>query len=135
MNQLKNLTPNCELQLTRYKKKTTEINATQHTNPMDDYPELETTITNLKKEQNSEQVITKVSKWLETNSKPSANIYSTGEEQKYLKHFRRIFIENGILYRRYFAHDGTTFCKQLCLPKTILKEIVYRIHNSPTAGH
>ena len=49
-------------QWTRYKK-TTEINAAQHTNPMDDYPELETTITNLKKEQISDQVITKVSKF------------------------------------------------------------------------
>ena len=73
VHQLKNLTPNCELQLTKYKKKT-EINATQHTNPMHDYPELETTITNLKKEQNSDQVITKVSKWWEINSTPSANI-------------------------------------------------------------
>ena len=45
MHQLKNLTSNCELQLAKYKKKTTEINATQHTNPMVDYPELETTIT------------------------------------------------------------------------------------------
>ena len=80
MHQLKNLTPNCELQLTKYKKKTTEINATEHTNLMDDYPELETTITNLKKEQNSDRVIKKLSKWLETNSTPSANIYSTEEQ-------------------------------------------------------
>ena len=102
---------------------------------MDDYPQLETTITNLKKEQNSDRVMTKVTKWLETNSTPSANIYSTGKEQKYLKQFRRLFIENGLLYRRYFAHDGTILYKQLCVPKTILKEIMYRIHNSPTGGH
>ena len=51
VHQLKNLTPNCELQLTKYKKKTTEINATQHTNPMDDYPELEATKADLKKGQ------------------------------------------------------------------------------------
>ena len=60
VHQLKNLTPNCELQVTIYKKKTTEVNAAQHTKPMDDYPELETTITNLKKEQNSDLVITKL---------------------------------------------------------------------------
>ena len=86
------------------------------------------------KEQNSDQVITKVSKWLKTNSTPSANIYSTGE-QKYLKQFRQLFLENGILYRRYFAHDGTILYKQLGVPKTILKEIMYRIHNSATEGH
>ena len=67
---------------------------------MDDYPELETTIANLKQEQNSDSVITNVIKWLETDSAPTANIYSTGEEQKNLKHFRRLFTEDGTLYRK-----------------------------------
>ena len=88
VHQLKNLTSNCELRITKNKTKTAEINATQHKNPIDDYPELETTTTNLKQEQNSDSVITKVIKWLETDSAPTANIYSTGEEQKYLKQFR-----------------------------------------------
>ena len=51
----------------RYNKKV-EINATQHTNPMDDYPEFETTIANVKEEQNSEPVIAKVINWLQTES-------------------------------------------------------------------
>ena len=102
---------------------------------MNDYPELETTIANLKKEQNSEPLITKVIKWLRTDSAPTASIYSTGEEQKYLKQFRRLFAGSGILYRRYFAHNGKMFNKQLCLPKTVVKGVVYTIHNAPTGEH
>ena len=117
VSQLKNLTSNRELQLMRYNKKI-EINATQHTNPMDDYPEFETTIANVKEEQNSEPVIAKVIKWLETESVPTANIYSNTEEQKYLQQLRQFFTENGILYRRYVAHDGKMLYKQLCVPKT-----------------
>ena len=59
VHQLKNLTLNCELQMTKYKK-TTEINAIQHENTMDDYPELETTIVKLEDKQNSDSMITKV---------------------------------------------------------------------------
>ena len=36
VSQLKNLTSNRELHLTKYNKKIIEMNATQHTNPLDD---------------------------------------------------------------------------------------------------
>ena len=89
---------------------------------------------NMKKEQNSEPVIAKVIKWMETESAPTENIYST-EEHKYLKQLWRIFTENGILYRQYFAHDCKMLYKQLFVPKAMLKEVVYRKHNAPTGGH
>ena len=101
---------------------------------MDDYRELETTMANLKRGQDSDPVITKVTKWLETDSAPTTNVYSTGE-QKYLKQLRRSFTENGMLYRRYFTHDGKMLYKQLCVPSTMLKEVMYRMHNAPTGGH
>ena len=72
---------------------------------MDDYPEMKTTIANLKNKRNSDSVITKVTEWLETDSAPTANICSIGEKQKYLKQIRRIFREDGTLYRKYFVQD------------------------------
>ena len=102
--------------MSKYTKKT-RINTTHHANPMSDYPDLETTKANLKEEQNSDPLITKVTNWLETSSAPTANIYPT-EEQKYLKQLRRLFTENGILNRRCFAHDRNMLYKQLCVPKT-----------------
>ena len=120
-DQLRKLASNREkLQLTKNNETITEINATQHTNPMDDYPELETTIANLKKEQDADPVITKLINELETESALTAKIYSTGE-QKYLKQFWRLFTESGILYRRYFAQVGKMLYKELCVPKTMLK--------------
>ena len=47
----------------------------------------------------------------------------------------RLLIEKGSLKCRYYNHDGTTVHNQLCVPKHMLKEILYRIRNSPTAGH
>ena len=134
VNHVKNLTTDRELQLTKYNKKITEMNATQHTNPMDHYPEMDTTITNLKKEQNSDSAIAKVLKWMETQSAPTTNIYSIGVEQKHLKQLRRLYTENGTLYRRYLAHDGKMLYKQLRVPKSSLREVMYRIHNAPTGG-
>ena len=133
-SQLKNLTTNREQKLTKYNKITNEYKATQHTNPMEDYPELETTIANLTKEQNSKPAIRKVIKLLETESAPTKNICSTEEEQKYLKQFRRLFTECGILYKRYSVQDGK-LCKQLRVQKTTQKEVMYKIHNAPTGGH
>ena len=131
VNQLKSLTSDKELQLTKYNRKTTEMNATQHTNPMDDYPELETTITNLKKEQNSDSVIAKVLKWMETESAPTTTIYSI--EQKYLKQLRR-------LYREWNTLQAILCTRWQNVVQIIVRaknnvEKMYRIHNAPTGGH
>ena len=48
---------------------------------------------------------------------------------------RRLFIENGKLCRRFLAHDGTFLYNQLCVPNSILQQIMYRTHNSPSGGH
>ena len=57
VHHLKTLTSNLELKLTKYKTRTTEINATHYTNPMDEYPEMETTMANLKRQENFDLVI------------------------------------------------------------------------------
>ena len=64
---------------------------------MDDYLDLETTLINLKKEQNSDPLVAKVTKWSETGYAPTANFYSTGDEQKYLKQLRHFFPKYGNL--------------------------------------
>ena len=94
VQQLQNLTPQSEIQLVKYQMKTGDINATQHPNPMDNYPELETSIANLKNEQLSDQLITKVMKWMKLQDTTTTNQYSTGDEQKYLRQLPRLFIES-----------------------------------------
>ena len=129
------MTSDRELQLTKYNRKRTETNATQHKNPIDAYPELETTMTNLKRERNSDSVIAKVLKWMETQSAPTSNIYFSGVERKYFMQLRRLYKKNGTFYRLYFAQDGKMFYKQLCVPETMLKEVMYTIQNAPNGGH
>ena len=127
-------TQNEEIQLTRYKP-ALPINALQLQNPMDNFPELETSVAILEREQQNDALLSKVTTWLTEGTEPLHNIYSSGEEQKYRKQLPRLTIDNGILKRNYYDHDGTILHKQVCVPKHMLKEILYRIHNSLTGGY
>ena len=124
-----------DMKLIKYTTHKEEINAIQLPNPMDTYEELEMTMAQIQNEQQNDQLLTKVKKWKADGNMPPNKIYSTGDEQKYLKQMPRLLIDNGILKRRYYNHDGTTLFNQLCVPKHMLGEIWYRIHNSPTGGH
>ena len=130
---LKGITENnTDVELIKYTTNKT-INVIQLPNPMDTYPEIETTMAKLQNEQQSDQLLTTVKKWITDGNIPTNNIYSTRDEQKYIKQLPRLLIDSGILKRRYYNHDGTTLNN--CVPKHMLKEILYRIHNSPTGGY
>ena len=132
---LEGITENCtDIELIKYKTREETINGIQSANPMDNYPELETTMAQLQNEQQKDTLLTKVKKWKTDGNIPDNSIYSTGDEQKYIKQLPRLIIDNGILKRKYYNHDGTTLYDHLCVPKHMLKEILYRIHNSPTGG-
>ena len=82
---LKEITTNCkDIQLienTIYKE---TINEIQSPNPMDTYPELETTTAQLQREQEHDVFLTKVKKTgITEETIPNNNINSTGDEQKY----------------------------------------------------
>ena len=49
----------------------------------------------------------------------------------YLRQHPRLGMFEGVLYKKFFDHTGSTFTKQYCLPKQLRKEVLYRIHNSP----
>ena len=80
-------------------------------------------------------MITEVFKLFETESAPTTNIYFTGQK-KYLKQLRRLWktllkVEN---YKKILLTREGIY-KQLCVPKTMLKEVMYRIHNAPSGRH
>ena len=50
-------------------------------------------------------------------------------------HLNRVVIENDVLYREFYDDTGRVQFKKYCLPKHLWKETIYRLHNSPTAGH
>ena len=57
------------------------------------------------------------------------------ELSKYLKHFKRLEVHQGILYRKFFDDTGKNVTRQYVVPKQLRKELMYRVHNSKFAGH
>ena len=88
----------------------------------------------LKAEQDKDPDLRKVLSWIETGRIEDFR-YAKYSLRKYHKQLNRLTVENGILYRNFYDDCGKVAHKQLCLPKHLWKEAVYRIHNSPTGGH
>ena len=61
--------------------------------------------------------------------------YASFALKKYKKQFDRLVLIENILYRQFFDHTGKVKYLQYCLPKHLWEEVIYRLHNSPTAGH
>ena len=47
----------------------------------------------------------------------------------------RLHIQKEILIRQFFDDIGKISHSQVCVPKYLGKEVIYRIHISPTGGH
>ena len=62
----------------------------------------------LQNEQQNDQLLTKVKKWKLHGNIRTNNIYSTGDEQKYLKQMPTLLIDNRIVKHGYYNNDGTT---------------------------
>ena len=55
--------------------------------------------------------------------------------RKYRKQFSRLIIQDKVLYRLFYDDQEIVQHKQFCVPKSLWREVIYRLHNSPTAGH
>ena len=69
----------------------------------------------------------------EVNIVPSLR-YANTTLRKYAKHFARLVVTDGVLYRQCFDAVGAVQADQFCVPKHLWREIIYRLHNS-TEGH
>ena len=72
--------------------------------------------------------------WIDTGCNDDLT-YAYFELRKYYKHLTRLQMQKGILVRQFFNDVGKNSQCQICVPKHLRKEIVYRIHNLPTGGH
>ena len=61
--------------------------------------------------------------------------YASRNMRKYYKHMLRLIVENGVLYRLFYDDAGKVLHRLYCVPEHLRKEVLYRIHNSRTAGH
>ena len=104
-------------------------------NPADTAPsDLSFTVTDLAKEQMKDKNLQTVKIWLESNSVPDLP-YCNWELRKYRKQFPRLVLDNSVIYRLFYDDSGRVSLKQICVPSHLREQVVYGIHNSPTAGH
>ena len=88
----------------------------------------------LVQEQQNDEVIREVVSWKHRgNPDESPNLPLA--LRNYRKQFNGLVVENDILYRLFYDDCGKVKCKQFFVPKTLRREVVFRLHNSKTAGH
>ena len=72
--------------------------------------------------------------WIDTGCNDDLT-YASLELRKYYKDLTRLQMQKGILGRQFFDDVGKISFYQICVRKHLRKEVVYRIHSSPTGGH
>ena len=88
----------------------------------------------LVQEQQNDEVIREVVSW-KNRGNPDESPNLPLALRKYRKQFNRLVVENDIFYRLFYDDCGKVKYKQFCVPKTLWREVVFRLHNSKTAGH
>ena len=116
-------------------KKATEINSKQEKDAMKyfEVSNLNSKALDIEPEQKKDLVLRKVITWIETGCNDDLT-YASLDLRKYYKHLTRLQMQKGILVRQFFDDVGKISHYQICVPKHLRKEVVYRIHNSPTGG-
>ena len=61
--------------------------------------------------------------------------YASFELKKYHEHLSRLQIQKVIVMSHFFDDVGKFSLYQICIPKKLPKEMLYRFHISPTSGH
>ena len=88
----------------------------------------------LVQEQQNDEVIREIFFWKNRgNSNESRKLPLAS--RKYGKQFNRLIVEKDNLYRLFYDDCGKVKYKQFCVSKTLWREVVFRLHNSKTAGH
>ena len=117
-------------------KRAPELNSIQQNDHLN-YFETSTTNAkplNIQEEQKKDPVLRKVMEWIEHGCTDDLT-YASFELRKYYKHLMRLHIQKGNLVRQFFDDIGKISHSQVCVPKHLRKDVIYRIHNSPTGGH
>ena len=88
--------------------------------------------------QNQDPVLSQVVKWLETGVKPSRGDVEGGGPKlpSYWSPWGRLFLRDGLVLRCW-EHEvtGQEICHQICLPESIVSQVLCALHNDPSSGH
>ena len=113
-----------------------EVNALQHPDPTS----LEQVATkkdkyNMQKEQDKDENIRRVKFWIRNKIIPEVR-YENSELQQYARQLTRLGLsDEGLLFRKFYHHDGRNFDTQLIIPQHLRKETMTFLHNAKTEAH
>ena len=93
-----------------------------------------TQVIDIQTEQKKYPVLRKVMTWIQKVCTDDIT-YASFELKKYHKHLSRLHLQKGVVTRQFFDDVGKISHYQVCIPKHLRQEVIYRIHNSPTGGH
>ena len=88
--------------------------------------------------QNQDPVLSQVVKWLETGVRPARGDVEGGGRKllSYWSQWGRLFLRDGLVCRRW-EHEltGQEIYHQICLPESIVSQVLGALHNDPSSGH
>ena len=93
-----------------------------------------TQVIDIQTEQKKDPVLRKVMTWVQKGCTGDIT-YASFELKNYHKQLSRLHLQKGIVTREVFNDVGKISEYQVCIPKHLRQEVIYRIHNSPTGGH
>ena len=112
------------------------LNALVYPDPMQNLDMSEKTARlNMCEEQNKDREICRVKSWL-TRPRLIDTSYLNAELQSYHRQLKTMFVgADGVLYRKFFQHNGRQFLKQIVIPKHLRQELLHRLHHATTQAH
>ena len=88
--------------------------------------------------QNRDPVLSQVMRWLETGVRPARGDVEGGGRKlfSYRSQCGRLFLRDGLVFRRW-EHEvtGEEIYHQICLPESVVSQVLCALHNNPSAGH
>ena len=85
-------------------------------------------------EQEKDPALRKAISWIQKGCNDDIT-YASFELKKDHKHLTRLQVQKSIVMRQFLDDLGKISHYQICIPKPLRKEVLYRIHNSPTSRH
>ena len=88
--------------------------------------------------QNQDPVLSQVAEWLKTGVRsPRSDVEGGGRKLlSYWSQWGRLFLKDSLVFRRWEDEvSGQETSQQLCLPESLVPQVLSALHDSPSAGH
>ena len=92
----------------------------------------------IKATQKQDPVLSQVVDWLKSGARPARRDVEGGGRKllSYWSQWGRLFLKDGLVFRRWENEvTGQEIYQQICLSESLVPQVLYALHDSPSAGH